>query len=656
MIEPLLKLEPVARRSRKLMRRRGLAYCWRASARVGLGFILLERFVGWGAALVLPVLGAAAGIAAIRTLWRVSQWEPDYRQIARQIEQHHPDLHALLLTAVEQQPDAKTGQLHYLQERVIQDALAEANKRKWIETVSESRLVGMQLAQLAALAALGLVLLNLRHAPGVLGRLTFTSDRSVQITPGDTSIEKGSGLVVFARFNGPLPADATLVTVETPDKNRRIPLVKNLADPVFGGANTEVNADLLYHIEYGGRQTRDFKVRVFEHPRLERADARITYPDYTGLTEKEIKDTRRVTAVEGSQLDVSFFLKKPVASAKMIAGDKSVVPLATDTNKPIAALNPFTIAASQTYELQLVDAEGRTNKVPAQFIIEALKNRPPELKIASPRGDQRVSPLEEISFQAEAWDDYGLRDYGLTYTVAGGEPKTIVLGTNAPANEKRQLTYLLSLEDIAAQPDQLISYFVWADDIGPDGKGRRTASDRFFAEVRPFEEIFRDGPPQESAGGQGKENEVTKLAELQKQIINATWKLQRQETGKTPSPQYKKDAPVVRDSQQQALDQAEDMKEQVPDPRAQAMLEAAEKEMKMALAHLTEATNSPAPLPRALSAEESAYQALMKLAAHEFLVSESRGKNGGGGQPSQQQLEQLDLKHAEDRYETQSKA
>jgi hypothetical protein len=659
MIEPLLKLqlEPVARRSRKLMRRRGLAYCWLASALVGLGFILLERFAGWGAALVLPALGVAAGIAAIRILWRVSQWEPDYRQIARQIEQHHPDLHALLLTAVEQQPDAKTGQLHYLQERVIQDALAEAKKRKWIETVSGSRLVGMQLAQLAALAALGLVLLNLRHAPGVLGRLSFASDRSVQVTPGDTSIEKGSGLVVFARFNGPLPADATLVTVETPDKNRRIPLVKNLADPVFGGGITEVNADLLYHIEYAGRQTRDFKVRVFEHPRLERADARITYPDYTGLTEKEIKDTRRVTAVEGSQLDVSFFLNKPVASAKLIARDKSVVPLATDTNKPIAALNPFTIAASQTYELQLVDAEGRTNKVPAQFIIEALKNRPPELKIASPRGDQRVSPLEEISFQAQAWDDYGLRDYGLTYTVAGGEPKTIVLGTNAPANEKRQLTYLLSLEDIAAQPDQLISYFVWADDIGPDGKGRRTASDRFFAEVRPFEEIFRDGPPQESAGGQGKENESTKLAELQKQIINATWKLQRQQSGKEATAQYKQDATVVEKSQEQALEKAEQLKERASDSRTQALVANVEDEMNKAVDQLTKAADSPAPLPKALAAEESAYQALMKLAAHEFMVSESRGKNGGGGgQPSQQQLEQLDLKHAEDRYETQSQA
>ena len=57
-----------------------------------------------------------------------------------------------------------------------------------------------------------------------------------------------------------------------------------------------------------------------------------------------------------------------------------------------------------------------------------MKNRSPELKLASPRGDQRVSPLEEIAFQAEAWDDFGLKGYGLTYTLGGEQSKTIVLG------------------------------------------------------------------------------------------------------------------------------------------------------------------------------------------------------------------------------------
>ena len=73
---------------------------------------------------------------------------------------------------------------------------------------------------------------------------------------------------------------------------------------------------LTYRIEYGEEHTADFKVTVFEHPRLERADARITYPDYTELQPKRIEDTKRISAVEGSVVDFDFQLNKTVASAR----------------------------------------------------------------------------------------------------------------------------------------------------------------------------------------------------------------------------------------------------------------------------------------------------------------------------------------------------
>src|SRR5207248_7360732 len=141
---------------------------------------------------------------------------------------------------------------------------------------------------------------------------------------------------------------------------RRIPLVKNLDDPVFGGSLPEVTTDLSYHIDYAGQQTRDFKVTVFEHPRLERADAKVHFPEYTGLAEKEIKDTHRVSAVEGSQLDLSLQLNKPVTTARLVARDNSIVPLLIETNKAAVTLKDFSIDSSKTYALQLVDAEGRT--------------------------------------------------------------------------------------------------------------------------------------------------------------------------------------------------------------------------------------------------------------------------------------------------------
>jgi hypothetical protein len=118
--------------------------------------------------------------------------------------------------------------------------------------------------------------------------------------------------------------------------------------------------------------------------------------------------------------------------------------------------------------------------------------------------------------------------------MAGKETSVIELGRISTAHEKCSFNYLLPLEDLGAQPDQLLSYYVWAEDIGPDGNPRRTTSDMFFAEVRPFDEIFREGQSMEGeAGGGGQQSggRMQKLAELQKQIISATWNLKRQEGG-----------------------------------------------------------------------------------------------------------------------------
>ena len=84
---------------------------------------------------------------------------------------------------------------------------------------------------------------------------------------------------------------------------------------------------------------------------------------------------------------------------------------------------------------------------------------------------------------------------------------------------------------------------------------RRTSGDLFFAEVRPFDEIFRESQNQESGESEDqppKGQEARKLTEIQKQIISATWKLQRD--GARPG--YADDAKVVLDSQQQARAQA----------------------------------------------------------------------------------------------------
>ncbi len=651
------RLQPVIRRQQWHALSWKLALTWAVAAFVALVFIFLEGELGWASSLTMPVLAALAAAASVLVIVRQYERPPDYRLIAQRIEQVQPGLKGLLLTAVQQTtPDgSRPG---YLQYRVLQEAMERSRESDWRDIVPRSRLalgVGVNLLALG-LFALALSGLRVRHADdGVLPRVPFSG---VAVTPGDATIERGESLVVLARFGGGVPATVDMIIRTSGEAPHKVSLVKSLADPVFGGSVPEVKSDFTYHLEYRGSSTRDYKVKVFENPRLERADAELTFPAYTGQEPKRIENTRRISAVEGTRLDLSLQLNKPVASAKLVAHDakKTAIPLQVMAGKAVASLPKFALAASQTYDLQLVDADGRANKTATPFVIDVQPNRPPELHVNSPRGDLRPSALEEVVFDGTVWDDFGSPEYGISYSLAGGETKTIELGRAVPAKEKRPFNYTLHLEDLGVQPDQLVSWYVWADDVGPDGKVRRTNGDLFFAEIRPFDEIFRESQQQQSdQQQQGQGNQNRKLTELQKQIINATWKLQRDPSGA----KYPDDATVVHDSQADALKQAGASQGKAEDPRTKALWTAVTQQMEQAESHLKAAAKTPGPLAQALTSEQAAYQALLKLQARETQVARSRRGGGGGGggqQANQRQLDQLDLTQEQNRYETQKQA
>ncbi len=658
------KLHRVIRRHQWLGLWRKLALCWAGAAGVAAALVVVEAQTGWTSPFALPLLAAATAAVVAAVALKHFEKTPDFRWAAQTIEAAYPELKGVLLTAVQQNlaPGAQPG---YLQHRVWEEAVARSQERDWRQIVPTSRVAVTQVMHLAALVCFAFALTQISVVSPTQKKNSaepvWRGADGLSVSPGDTSIEKGESLVVLARFGQSLPPTVGLVVREDGAAPRTIPLVKSLADPVFGGSVPEVAKSFTYQLEYRGERTREFKVEVFEHPKLVRSDVDLKFPDYTQLPPKHIDDTRRLSAVEGTKLDLSLALNKPVAKAQLVARDskKTTIPLTVTNGKAAATLTNFELTKSQTYELQLLDAEGRANKVASTFVVDVQPNRAPELKLQTPRGDVRPSALEEIAFEGTVFDDFGAPKYGIAYAMAGGEPKFIELGGGTTAKEKRSFSYMLKLEEIGAKPDDLVSWFAWADDIGPDGKVRRTSSDLFFGEVRPFDEIFResqgmDSDDQQQGAQSGQGNQARKLTELQKQIINATWRLQRD----AASPKYSEDAKVVADSQAQALEQAQKAMAEARSPRAQASWVEATKAMEQAIDKLKEAEKSPTPLAQALPAEQAAYQALLKLQARETNVTRSRnrGGQGGGGQQNQRQIDQLDLTQSENRYETQRQA
>src|SRR5437667_2561982 len=97
---PFLKsrLQHVAFRRRRLQLLSTLAACWAGAAILGWGLMVLERRSGWTSSLALPLIALLGLTAAFIVVLRHRRKEPNWHELAAQIESRHPDLDGRLLT------------------------------------------------------------------------------------------------------------------------------------------------------------------------------------------------------------------------------------------------------------------------------------------------------------------------------------------------------------------------------------------------------------------------------------------------------------------------------------------------------------------------------------------------------------------------------
>ncbi|HUG93235.1 MAG TPA: hypothetical protein VML55_20505 [Planctomycetaceae bacterium] len=729
------QLDRIARRLTRQRMLWRLAACWLAGALCAAGVLWVAVHTALLVAPAAAALSIAAGTAALAAVIVVcTRRRRESLSTARAVERTYPELNDRLLAAAEQQADRSTGRLSYLQREVVYDVLEHSRRCDWRSVVPTRRMLAAFAAQclcLAAFVVAAAVLLKHDAAARTSSPLPHTVQRAMSplddyglaVEPGDVEIERGTNLLVLARFEG-RPANRADVVLSEPDESpRRIELARSLDDPLFGGRVSDVQSDLVYLVEYDGQRSPEYRVTVFDYPRLERADLTVTAPSYAGREPVTVADARRVSVLEGSQVTVVCHVNKPLAAAELRGDEDDATALQPVEGGELAWSATLAPSRSTRYRLALADRAGRASKSLAEFIIDVIPNRPSELKLTVPGKDVRVSPLEELSLEATAWDDVGLVRYGLVYSHNGRET-TVVLGEgdeNAPGAQDASLAHQLALEDLGAEPDELLSYYFFADDHGPDGRVRRTSGDMFFAEVRPFEEIFREGqqPPGGGApaGGGPQGQKIEQLAELQKQIVSATWTLIRRETSAAVSESFITDVEAIAGSQEAAIEQLGELREKLNDGRSLRFAGDAEGQMREAIKRLNQAatdaradggdaarrTDSQSVRPStvdssmdavlapggrsttpsyegglpqsgrsatpsygshaealsaALSAERAAYQSLLRLRAreHDVVRGQGGGGGGGGGSASEQQLNQLELTSKQNRYQTEQRA
>ncbi|MCA9083355.1 MAG: hypothetical protein KDA81_04835 [Planctomycetaceae bacterium] len=663
-------------------------------------------------------------------LSRLSSRAPTAVEAARLVEQYRPELGDAVLTAVRATEPRRDGRpASVMTAMLVEEASRLATQSDWTPAVSRSQM--FRWSTLSFLSFFFLVTSVVaagrwgRESIGSRASLSSASDLNlpvdlqqtdIVIEPGDVEIERGSAVTIVARFANSLPT-AAMLRLHADDGTVTVPMDSTVDEGVFAVRLPTIESDIAYDVAFGRSADEirfldqpDFpnlsdryRISTFVRPRLEQVDALITPPEYTGLPPQEIADTLRISAVEGSQVQLTLHLNKATTVAELHGANDVVIPLLPTDSEGMRVVATIDAVDNQQYRVHLQDAEGRTAREEETISLRVTRNQRPKIRITFPGRDTNVSPLQEFQVDAEATDDFGFLDYGFVYSLSSGPTGEISLkdtnvSSSSVAESGRQLSqdvtksssevsakesakaspsrkikmqHVLPLEELDAQPDQLLSYHFYVEDAAANGQRRRTYSDMMFAEVRRFEEIFREGQQQNQQQQQQQQqqeggNQTEQLLQLQRQIMIATWNVQRSlEESSSRGAAVKKaieDADVVRQSQEQALQQLlESMEEMAGDAEMTQLATSVQSSMQAAVEHLKRFAEdqSEDSLSDARQAEQSAFAGLMRMRAKEHEVTQSQSQSRGQGRQnsaSQQQLRQLELDNERNRYESERQA
>jgi hypothetical protein len=594
-----------------------------------------------GLALVgLFVAAIVAAVGAIIGLQAPLRRPPSDRQLARLAEEQNGALDDVVVTATERLSADTAGPLDGLLVRAAEARLNEVEPERVIARETMRRALRWTAAAAVVLA----IALAYAWAPAwravQTARLYIAPPKlAVVVTPGHARIARGTPMRITARLDG-LPDGAT------PDVPALIvaaagavpqPMRREGAGYVVDWP--KVDADFRYRVVAGALTSPEYQVSAIDAARVTRIDLEYAFPAFTKMAPRHEEDGGDIFGPAGTTVTIRVHTDKPVRRGAIALEGASPLTLKAEGQEATTLVAGLTIAQDGAYRIGLEDIDGLSSPEGTQYFVRVLDDRPPDVRIMRPAGDRQVTKLEEVAVEARADDDHGISSLELVYAVKGRGEKVVPFarGAKLPSTSVNG-THTLFIEELDVEPGDFVTYYARARDVSRGKVSTEARSDIFFLEVRPFSEQFFAAQSQAGMGGGA--GAAADLLESQKEIIVATWKLQR----RAIAGQSATDVRAIAKAQGELRARAEAMAAQQgrPAPRRRRQAEPEAAPAPATTTPLARAAGSMAKAETSLGAlkpndavphEMAAYNELLKLAAEETerQVTRQRGGGGGGG-------------------------
>ncbi|MBI3933750.1 MAG: hypothetical protein HY316_03605 [Acidobacteria bacterium] len=662
-----LYLNQVRRRLQAQTAARGLAICGMVALTATIAAVLganawkfSDTATGTASALLWLALLAALGWFLVRPLLR----RVNDARVARFVEEKHPEFKDRLVTAVDMKEKSATdSSARLFGALVAEDALKRtpaAPAGNLIESRRIFRPLGWAAGSVAVLLLLGLFGPGIfRYGTKVLwvgwAQAKTNPLYLIHVTPGDITVGRNTDQEITAAPVGFLPQEMRLfVQYEKAADWESAPMLASERGGAFHFLLMNVQQQIDYYVESNGVRSPQHTIAVIAVPRVDRLEVRYHFPAYAGLPDQVEQAGGDIMALKGTEVTLTVHTDEPAPGGRLALDDKSSIEMTKTGDRELQA--KWTLSQDTLYHVRLEDPRGREARASEEYLMQAIPDYAPTVKLTRPGRDMQPTPIEEVVVGLEGQDDVRLAGLSLHYAVNGAAAQSVPLVSKS-ADQQAAATHLLPLEEYSLSPGDLITYYATVKDAASN----TATSEMFFLQVRPFERSYTQSQSSGGGGGGGNQ-EGSFLSERQKEVISATWNVLRQKD-KQKAEQLEEASKVLSEVQRDLQQQAETLASRI----GRRELDGVNDEFAGLAENLEKAVAAMGPAAEALQAkkfqealtpEQTALQFLLRAEALFKDIQVAFGNQGGGGGGGQSagrdltDLFSLELDTSKNQYET----
>jgi hypothetical protein len=226
------------------------------------------------------------------------------------------------------------------------------------------------------------------------------------------------------------------------------------------------------------------RLKIIPQPRpgMERAEAEITPPSYTGRPPyREPMKAGAIPVPEGSTADIRATATRPLLRASSSPDDRPI----RIEGKTVTISGISMEREPQEWELSWTDTDGLQTSSPRHLTLTPVEDRPPRVLLHEDLDNKYILENTSIQISIEATDDYGIRETGISWvgeqslgqSSSPGTSTERILKPGSPTTTSITEHMVFRAKDLGISPQRVVIR-AFASDYSPHGK--RVYSDPFI--------------------------------------------------------------------------------------------------------------------------------------------------------------------------------